>query len=77
MKVKCPCCNRKFLPFEDDIFLDNVRTYDDQYVWTTIPVLRSIKTNQRYHPEYISECHHNEQYDSRGDTDNDSLEEES
>lgn len=77
MKVKCPCCNRKFLPFEDDISVDGT-VYDDQYTWITIPVLRSTKTQKRYCTEFIAGCHHDEQHDcTRGDTDNDSLEGES
>ena len=78
MKVRCPCCKHVFLPFEDDIIFDGT-VYDDQYAWITIPALKSTKNQKRYHPRFISECYnHDEQHDcTRGDVDNDSLEEES
>ena len=77
MKVRCPCCKHVFLPFEDDIIFDGI-VYDDQYTWITMPALKSTKNQKRYCTEFISEYYHDEQHDrTRGDTDNDSLEEES
>ena len=75
MKVKCPKCNCLFLPFQDDIFFDKI-TYDDQYVWVTIPVLKPTSTELRYSPEYLALPYHTEQQDTgRGDIDDDSVEE--
>jgi len=76
MKVKCPHCNHLFLPFQDDIFLDIDDTYDDQYTWVTIPVLKSANTELKYSPEYLAVPYHRDYDDDRGDTDDDSLGEE-
>jgi len=64
------------LPFQDDIFLDEYAC-DDQYTWVTIPVLKSTRSQIRCFPEYCTVYYHKEECDNhRGDTDNDSLEEE-
>jgi hypothetical protein len=74
MKIRCPQCNHVFLPFQDDIFLDEFAC-DDQYVWVEMPVLKSTRSQLRYSPEYTAIHHYQEQdCHERGDTDNDSLE---
>ena len=77
MKIRCPQCNHVFLPFQDDILLDECAC-DDQNAWVEMPVLKSTRSQLRYSPEYAAVYPHKEQYcHERGDTDNDSLEEES
>ena len=76
MKVKCPQCNHLFLPFQDEIFLDIDYTYDDQYTWATIPVLKSANTELKYSPEYLAVPYHKDYDEDSGDIDENSFGEE-
>ncbi len=59
MRIKCPCCNRKFAVSENDIILDysDDVDYDDseKYVWEELPLLKSsfcvTKKNQTWNQQ--------------------------